>query len=191
MEQGDIRDIKPPLAPPLWPFLLWGVVLAAAAALIIREVRRRLKSAGAGGGTPESLDLRPPHVRALEALERLGAEDIPPKEFYIRLSDILRIYLEGRFGIPAMFLTTQDLNRRMREAEMDRAVVSPVKDLFERADLVKFAKFMPEKRERDGDLGIARDIILKTAPPEPPAKSIDKRGNGGYNQGQAGEKINE
>ena len=49
------------------------------------------------------VDPRPAHVIANESLERLAAENLPEQgeilAFYLRLSEILRVFLENRFGI--------------------------------------------------------------------------------------------
>jgi len=49
------------------------------------------------------VDPRPAHVIANESLEVLGVDALPEKgmvlEFYLRLSEILRVFLENRFGI--------------------------------------------------------------------------------------------
>lgn len=164
-EEEDIRDIKPPLAPPRWPFLAAaiaaGLLLAAAA---WAHARRRNKSGPRRDPPP---DARAPHEIALEELDRLPGLGLPVKEYYARLSDILRAYLEPRFNIPAKVLTTHDLMRMMRQAEIDRSVAARCRELLERCDLVKFAKFVPETRDLEESRLSARDIVSAAMPREP------------------------
>lgn len=86
----------------------WGLIIAltvlvlgsffAMIVLYIQRVRARRRLADVPW-----VDPRPAHVIANEALERLAAENLPEKgetlAFYLRLSDILRVFLENRFGI--------------------------------------------------------------------------------------------
>ncbi|MBI4386169.1 MAG: hypothetical protein HY551_02185 [Elusimicrobia bacterium] len=163
-DPGDIRDIKPPLAVTIGPWVVLALALAAAMAWAFwkRWISRR--GAAASGATPAATDARPPYVIALEELGRLESSGLPAKEFYVRLSDILRVYLERRFGIPAPLLTTGDVLRQMREAELDRAAVGGSRELLERADLVKFAKFSPDTAQRTQDIQSAVRFVQATAP---------------------------
>ncbi|MGB0647932.1 MAG: hypothetical protein ACPGQS_12190 [Bradymonadia bacterium] len=72
--------------------------LFAMLALYIQRVRARRRLAEVPW-----VDPRPAHVIANEALEQLAAENLPENgeilAFYLRLSDILRVFLENRFGI--------------------------------------------------------------------------------------------
>jgi len=105
---ATISDIAPPLAKPLNPWLLAGLGLAGVVvlALIITLVRRRLRRL-----TPPPPPL-PPHLLAYQALDRLLATDLLAtsqiKAFYETLSDILRHYIEQRFGLRASEQTTEE-----------------------------------------------------------------------------------
>lgn len=81
--------------------LLAALVLATIGALIMTYIQRHLASRDV-----EEIpwkDPRPAHVIAEEALELLAAEHLPEQgqvlAFYLRLSEILRTYLENRFGL--------------------------------------------------------------------------------------------
>lgn len=167
--QAEIHDIKAPMAArgALWPWLAALALLALAYYLIRRYSR---------GGLPtllpetEPADDRPPHVRAeneLDSLQSSGLwEEHRYKEFYFLLTDILRRYVDGRFKIPAPNLTTPELARQMREAEIDRRAALQVKEILDRSDLVKFAKMTPDKNDGPDDIKLAHEIIKETTPRE-------------------------
>jgi hypothetical protein len=93
------------------------------------------------------------------------------KDYYLKLTDVLRHYLERRFGMPATRLTTAELYRQVRVAELDRASVALFKDVFDRADLVKFAKIAPDADWGAKDLGAARSLVNQTTPALPTAEA--------------------
>ena len=171
-EGGDIRDIKGPLAIPfavvtLLPWLAAALAIAAGAAWIYRRYRRRSQ--------PEALvpalSPRPAHEVAREALEALEAARLlergEVKTYHIRLSDILRVYIEGRFRVEAMEMTTGEVLDGLRRADTDGGVVADVRRLLDRCDLVKFAKLRPATPECRELLPLARRVVDVTAPVEP------------------------
>ncbi|MCX5789261.1 MAG: hypothetical protein NTX64_12255 [Elusimicrobia bacterium] len=168
-EGSDIRDIRPPLRAPWW---LWGGPLALLAAAAAAWHWRRRKTAAAGAA-PQAVDKRLPHERALDELNLLYNSQVPAKEFYSRLTDILRIYFEARFSVAATVLTTHDLMRGLREAELDRPVLLRCREVFDHADLVKFARWIPNLNEVGRDWSEAEHIVRETAPPPPkPAQAV-------------------
>ncbi|MBI5631144.1 MAG: hypothetical protein HY921_09710 [Elusimicrobia bacterium] len=174
--QGNPRPIKEPLAarPALWPWILLAAACAAAYASWRRFKRRQgftpLKAAAA--------DPRPPQVVAEEELARLEASGLWErglyKEFYSALSEILRQYLERRCRVPATRLTSSELFRHLRQAELDRGVVQALKEGLSRADLVKFAKTRPDQDWGPADLAAARRIVHETAPRDLALKEAGK-----------------
>jgi hypothetical protein len=166
----DIRDIKPPLwlnYP--WYYYAGGLLallfLSALIWLLMRLKRR--------GRTPTgtSLPARPPWETALDeftALENSGLlAEVRLKEFYVGLADILRKYLEGRYGIPALDRTTQELHQEMKRARVPGEHSSASRELLARCDRVKFARFSPGEEEATEDLREGRRIVRATIPEAP------------------------
>jgi hypothetical protein len=109
--RGPVPDFKTfwnrhgvlPLIETNW-YLMVGlmvIVLGGLLALVIvyiQKVRNQKRAAEAPW-----VDPRPAHVIANESLESLSAQALPEQglvlEFYLRLSEILRVFLENRFGI--------------------------------------------------------------------------------------------
>ena len=147
-EGGDIRVIKGPLDIPLnlLALLPWLVGMPLLAGIVFWLWRR------ARGRKPDSIlapaePPRPAHEIAYEALRTLEAERLPDKgeikTFHIRASDIVRAYVEGRFGVDALEMTTREVLDGLRSHAVDEAVLSDFRRLLERCDLVKFAKDRP------------------------------------------------
>lgn len=147
----QIYDIKPTLAAPLHPmeFIgyigIWLVVKAILAAVAIGLVLRRHKEEK----TPvRRRSLEPPHVAAIKALEILHNQKMwqnsKHKLYYTRLTDILREYLEGRYDINAMEMTTEEIMGAASGCGLSYKNYMELKDVLSTADLVKFAKFVPD-----------------------------------------------
>ncbi len=87
----------------------------------------------------------PPAAKALAALETLQPEaqtssdsQESDKQFFVRLTDIARLYLEERYAITAMEKTTQEIVDTLRE-RMDNGPLERFARLFTTADWVKYA----------------------------------------------------
>ncbi|MBN1466020.1 hypothetical protein JXA02_09675 [candidate division KSB1 bacterium] len=168
-EAGDIRDIKPPMTPPrdyarLIKSVISGVLLLAVILFVLYYLKRRRegKSLIPMRGKPP----RPAHEIALEALQRLRESDLlssgKVKEFYTELSDIVRQYVEGRFYMPAMEMTTTQLVNVMREQNLPDKDIEKLNALLARSDLVKFAKLEPPADENTASLQLATDYVNET-----------------------------
>lgn len=144
--EGALRDIKglaTSLPGALWPRLVLGGAVLVAAALIAASMIRRRR---APVGVPAA-PMRPPHVEALEGLEDLLQAGLIErdrlKEFYTRLSDVLRIYLSRRYLIPAPEMTTAELAGRMEYLGLPEALRRGTFDILAESDMVKFARYKP------------------------------------------------
>jgi hypothetical protein len=167
---ADVRDIKGPVAVPrdyrplLWiaAGVLFGVALGALLYRLIRGRRRAVIVAP-----------RPAHAIALEALAKLHAarllEAARHEEYYVRLSDIVRTYLESRFHLRAPEMTTEEF---LQAAQRDPQLTPPQRSLLgtflSEADLVKFARYVPAPDDAERAYRAARQFVESTAPPEVP-----------------------
>lgn len=172
-EGGDIRDIRGPLSIPLsvLRLALWAL-LGGLAGLALWLTLRRLRRAR-GRGTPlapPSSPLRPAHEEALEALARLEASPLleqgEVKEYHIQVSDILRRYVEARFRVQALEMTTREVLEGLDRARVD----GTFRDGFERflapCDRVKFAKARPGAEASREVLVLGRRLV-ESSTPEP------------------------
>ncbi len=106
-----------------------------------------------------------PHQRAMDEIEKIKADRMVAsenqKEYYTRLTDTLRKYMEERFGFNAMEMTSGEIIARLQEVE-DKKMIDELRDLFTTADLVKFAKYKSLINENDANLVNAIEFINTT-----------------------------
>ena len=176
-EGGDIREIKGPMSIPrnLLGILLLALGVAVATALGWLLLRRVSQGRVAPEGVRPTRPSRPPHEVALEALARLEASPLlergEVKEYHIRASEILRVYVEERFRVPALEMTTLDLTRIMAKAGLDPSVTEGFRGFLHQCDMVKFAKGRPDREASRSLLAQGRHLVETTVPvPEVPAE---------------------
>jgi hypothetical protein len=160
----DIRGLAGPVelpSPSRWwlPAGAAAALLAAAAAVVVRKV------AGAGKAAP--VPRIPAHELAFRQLEELLAEDPlargEVKLFYTRVSDILRHYIENRFGLHAPERTTEEFLRELRTGNALGAGHSTLLERFlEHCDLVKFAEHQPDTSDIQRTFDACKQFITET-----------------------------
>jgi hypothetical protein len=92
----------------------------------------------------------PLHEQLIKDLEDLDAKQIwtnNPKLYYSELTDMLRAYIEKRYGIDAMEQTTLQLSNSLKTSGMNAEAYEIIKSTLELADMVKFAKAIPTPYE--------------------------------------------
>lgn len=120
----------------------------------------------------------PPHQAAMKEIERIKNEKVwqkgQPKEYYTELTDTLRTYIKDRFGFNALEMTSSEIIDKLLEMK-DKEAISDLKELFQTADLVKFAKHDPQMNENDANLINAIDFINETKQPEEENQNRNQR----------------
>ena len=106
-----------------------------------------------------------PHQKAMKEIEQIKADKMVAsenqKEYYTKLTDTLRRYIEERYGFSAMEMTSSEIIGRLM-ASGDQQSLSELTQLFMTADLVKFAKYSTMINENDQNLVNAIDFINQT-----------------------------
>jgi len=106
-----------------------------------------------------------PHQKAMKAIEEIKAEKMvmaeDPKDYYTKLTDTLRRYIEERYGFNAMEMTSSEIIDRLMSTD-DPKSLEELKQLFNTADLVKFAKYSTLINENDANLVNAVEFINQT-----------------------------
>ncbi len=91
--------------------------------------------------------LEPPYEQAIKRLNALRSRQLceqgQEKEFYTALTDILRDYIDRRFNINAMEMTSTQILSALEQNETTRMPKRHMQQLLEIADFVKFAKVRP------------------------------------------------
>ena len=168
-DSADIMDLKPQQVtgkrPLLWLWLLLGVWAAATAVLIALHFFRKLKKP-----LPPPPP-KPPYEEALEALTALEAKQYLQKgmirEYVFELSEILKRYIERRFGINAAEFTTEEMLAWLGVSQLDKEQKNSLEWFFRAADPVKFARFLPDRDTISRFGAEALGIIEATKPPSP------------------------
>ena len=143
------------------PWIAGGLVLAGVIALaiwlIVRYSRRN---------NPEYIHKDPPHIVALRKLDKYrgNAMWVPQKQkvFYSGVTDALREYISERYGIGAMEMTTAEIFDGMKATDAPKELLGELKELFERADYVKFAKFVASDEDNAATLPLAVRFVTAT-----------------------------
>lgn len=162
-----IKDIKPPMEPPfdfreLLIYLLVPLVLSAIAFCIWYIFFRRKKAK-----TQDSYDPRiPPYIIALEALKHLDNEKLwqkgEAKLYHIRLTEILRTYIERQMLIPALEQTSDEIINSLNSIKISDDLKSKLNKALIISDLVKFAKSQPLPDEHALCMDTALEFINTT-----------------------------
>lgn len=155
MEKG-IADVKPILEAPLTfmellPALLWALLIVVILALII-YVYHRWKNNKPIIPLPKK-PKTPAHIIAFADLKKLKQEKLwqngNSKEYYSKLTDVFRTYLENRmfFGAPEMI--TDEIMKELSKKAISKDMLEQTKKILEISDFVKFAKIQPLEAENN------------------------------------------
>ena len=161
----DIHDIKSLVAVPVpvspAVIAMWAAVLLLVAGALLGGWylwKKRRKSPVA-----EIEAILSPEDAALSQLEALSPDTEDGKIFYFRLSAILRQYLEGRFGIDGLEMTTEELLPHVEAMTLARDLKRDMIRFLVSSDPVKFAGAPTHRERMETDLGFVRGIVEKTA----------------------------
>jgi hypothetical protein len=165
---ASLKDIAPPVPLPYQGLPPWAWIVAGGLGgmgLLAGGwwwYRRRQRAADV------PLVQRPAHVLALVALEQLQRQELIGQErieeFYVRVSTILRRYIELRFGLRAPEQTTEEF---LISALATGGLIAAHRDLLEaflqHCDLVKFARYCPTPSAMEETFESAKSFVEHTA----------------------------
>ncbi len=101
------------------------------------------------------------------------------KEYYTELTDILRSYIDHRFGIDAPEMISEDIISAVHLATDTRSATDGLAQILRLADMVKFAKYVPFTDENDLSLVNAYLFVNQTKIEERPTLDEQKEGGEG------------
>ena len=151
----DIRDIKGFVPVPhgwLWLALLGSALLIL---LLFWWFKRRKPVVAIPVIPPFS-----PLEIALAALQKLKDANLPVEMFYTQLSDIVRQFIEGRYGLRAPERTTEEF---LAEARLQEQHMALLQTFLQEADLVKFARHRPGAEDMARALAAAEKFVRESA----------------------------
>ena len=162
-EWGEPLSMKAPFP---WSMVAMIVAAGAVLGLVIFLLLRKKRVEAALPPPPI-----PAHVTALEALMALERGQLlergEAERFFVCLTDIVRTYIEGRFGLRAPEQTTDEFLRAARaHANIPGAHQATLAEALARADLIKFARARADSNEGRAALDLARRFVRDTIPQE-------------------------
>ena len=161
--------------------ILWGIVVIIILfgifyTYLFKKRRKELKES----------DL-PPFEKAIEQLRALENENLNKQEeykrYYSRLIEVIRVYFQEDAKIDALESTSDELLEKLEirkdagTLDLDRKTLLSLKEVLQNADLVKFAKSMPEYRIANEDRKVVETVVIETkeALPEPTEEELKEK----------------
>ena len=172
----DIIDIKPVEGVPFrlldwvpdwiadywWVWLLALLLIAGALYYYFKWYRH-----GRNPLRPEKKRL-PAYEEAMLNLEALNQRQLwqngQEKEYFTGLTDILRVYIDRRFGVNAVEMTSTEIVKTLKERGETKAVNEQLSMILEMADIVKFAAVRPLPDDNELAFQRAVNFVEETKP---------------------------
>ena len=170
-----LHDIKGQIQYPVefrevFPYLAGALALALIILLAVFLTRKYFRKRSEADAKKE-----PAHIRALRKLDKFRGDSfwLPEKQktFYSGITDALREYIVSRYGVSAMEMTTKEIFDSLKGKDIRPDLYEEAKDLFERADYVKFAKYVASQQENASAVPSAVKFVTMTYQEELDAES--------------------
>ena len=84
------------------------------------------------------------------------------KTFYSGITDAVREYIDERYGVAAMEMTTAEIFKGLDDTDIPAELKAELRELFERADFVKFAKYVASDVDNAKALPVAVRFVTST-----------------------------
>ena len=143
----------------------------------------------------ERLKALPPYEKALEQLNELASSNPALqeefKEYYSKLTDVVRRYLEEDAKIDALESTSDQLLLKLEALRetgaltLEKETLQSFRNVLQNADLVKFAKSLPDVRHADADRKAVKAIVIETKEVLPEPTEEELRQQAEYQEMQA------
>ena len=166
---AKIFDIVAPYRAPvtlgeILPWMLLALVVSAVLWLVVRFIRKLKKK---GKEVIEPVKQEAAHIIAFRELEKLRKEKLwqtgEVKKYYSRLTEIVRQYLEDRFQVYSLEMTTSEtLEALVKTGFKKDDSYGKLRSVLTGADLVKFAKYKPEPDENELCFASSWDFVTTT-----------------------------
>lgn len=170
-EGRKFTDALPNWLSDYWWLIVLVILLAGAAFWAFRRYKTE--------GTVLPKKPQPtPYETAMHDLKALKAKNLweqgMEKEYFTRLTDILRVYLERRFGINAMEMTTREIMERLYESDL-KDKREYMRQILSVADFVKFAKVRPLPADNIAAYENAIKFVEETKPQPAVEEGADEK----------------
>ncbi len=166
---AKVKDIKAPFDEPFdwrWylPYAYWSLAILVVMIILILIIKKLTKAKPIE--VVENKPNIPAHLLALQTLEKIKAEAIwkenKTKEYYTSIADTIRLYIEERFKINALELTSDEIIKVFKSQVVDSESKAKLNQILTLSDFVKFAKQIPIEAEHTLTLNNAFDFVNGT-----------------------------
>ena len=156
-ESGQFYDIKDIRKPPfvLMDYLVGALLILAIitfAALAVFLIYRLVKKKSLVPFKKEEPYI-PPHIKAINRLNKIKSNKLwqtgKIKEYHSEITETLRKYIEERFGVGAMEMTSGEILADIKKHSDADIAYDNLKQILILADFVKFAKYTPLPDENE------------------------------------------
>ncbi len=167
---ADIKDIKPIFKAPLTfaEIIPWLAVLLFLGLLIYFTLYYLKKRKAKPIDKPQPKIRIPAWEVALNKLDLLKSEKMwekgDIKEYYTRLTDILREYFELRYNVNAAEMTSSEILDAMKQHINELPAERHLRELLILSDMAKFAKAQPGDYENEQSIIYGYEIVNSTIP---------------------------
>ncbi len=168
-QEAGIYDIKAPFGIPrsfmeIFPWAILSILVLFLIWYAFRYFRAKRSGLPLSSVTRQ---IEPAHLIAMKELRNLQADSLWQKgmlkEYYTRLTEIIRKYIERRYGVTAMERTSREIIEELDcRTDTVNEVIGLLDECFTLADLVKFAKAQPGEEHHEKCLNTAFHFIKAT-----------------------------
>lgn len=135
-------------------YAIYGVIALIILSLLVWYIVWYMRNKWQGRGRElKPAPKLPPHVIAIKALDELRNRKLwqngKHKLYYSTLTEILRLYIEGRWAVGALEMTSDEIISALRDVDIKHDSRSNLIAILRTADMVKFAKALPEPEENE------------------------------------------
>jgi hypothetical protein len=178
----DIKDVwKPPFVIADYYGWIFGILLALFLICVIGYVIKKMKNRKPAEEGVKAEPELPPYEQAMKELAEIKEMKLwqqgRNKEYYTLLTETLRRYIQRRFGINAMEMTSGEIMDMIRKDEEGKAMYDNLLQILNLSDFVKFAKFAPLPEENTLSMNNAYEAIEKTKVVEPKENAEEEKEN--------------
>jgi hypothetical protein len=179
----EVHDIKGQIRYPVTfkEVIPWVGTILGILALIVLTIWLIMKYGKRASVMEEKKD--PAHIVALRKLDMYRGNKMwaPEKQkaFYSGITDTLREYIDARYEIGAMEMTTAEIMKELKKTDVTEDLQAGLKELFERADFVKFAKYTASDEDNAAALPLAVRFVTSTYQMEVEEDAQDDNKKGG------------
>ena len=184
-KQG-LYDIKPIMkSNTQFDFLFWLYILMF---IIIICIFLHFKNQILSFFTIQKLEVEylTPYEKAVSELSKIkklnNLSELDIKTYYSNLTFVIRNFIEEKIIDNALECTTKELIQKLsllktsKKLNFSNSTLKNIEDVFSRADLVKFAKFVPDTQSSSIDLEILSKELkkIKSILPQPSKEELEK-----------------